>query len=129
MSFVMYENLSPRNAKSVKDATRALYRLLVGLRVEARKQGVDEMEVRLVSDKVGVLWVNTGDVSYDTHHGDYCAAGSFLPDDDNDQLHLVAVYLVNEVVDQFADEADSTIDPDAYCKDHGTARATCDESH
>lgn len=104
--FVNHDKLIPSDEQNVKDARRMVYRILVGLRLEARRMKLDEMEVRLVSDADGVLWINTGDVQYDTEHGAACGAGTISPTDDNDQLAVVAAELVNEVVDQLAELAD-----------------------
>lgn len=97
--FVMHESLVPGNEQSIRDAARGLYRLPRGLRTETRKLKIEEMDVRLVSDG-GMLWVNTGDVQYDAHHGQACGAGVVAQESSDDDLWAAAEEMVTDVADQ-----------------------------
>ncbi len=99
MSLII-ETLDVSSEQSKLSVTRALYRILVGSRDEVRRMKLDEMDVRLVSDERGSLWVNTGDVQYDTHHGAACASCEVQLNSSNDELWGNAESMVSDVFDQ-----------------------------
>lgn len=108
---VIHEDLNPNDAKSKLDAVRWLYRLLIGCRAETRRMKLEEMEVRLVAHEGGVLWINTGDVQYDTHHGAACAAGSVTPESTEDEMFGTAESMVDDVCDQLSELATEAVSP------------------
>jgi hypothetical protein len=103
--------LDHSNPDSIASNTRTVLRTLKGLRHDLRKGelqrccGDDGLDVRLVANSDGELWITTGDVQYDTEHGAACEASTISPNSSNEELEQTADELVQGVADQLADLA------------------------
>jgi hypothetical protein len=64
-----------------------------------------QLDVRLVSNRMGELWFATGDVQYDMTHGAACAAITISSDDTDDDIATMASQLVDDIVNQLYEQA------------------------
>lgn len=96
--------LDHTNPDSIEHNVKLTIDELRGLKRFARKSGVAELDVRLVSNADGELWFATGDVQFDTVHGAACEATIIRSDDTDEQIRSAAQDLVDGVAAQLAEQ-------------------------